>query len=296
MLKEDGAAGLTMSGPSGAGAGAYLTPYFAKALKRKFSKPSNSKESKIGAPYTIPAGTVYEGNVSLNESRKKSFENTPYAKSQQGKPKVDKDYNIIPEDRFANASKPFTQIVNVDKNTHPQGMPFVKPNSKEELNNAMKGDSNKLKRMGISESENQKSERLSKRKFLTLNENKEAGVNKRYIVTEKTSSEYEQERWKKLSLFDKFETIKEAEEMNGILDNIDEYNSFFYKTTEKEVVSESYDVNKTEEIEKTIEVEKPGSVFGITQKFYEKDFLNENKNYILDLNSMVFVKNPNAIF
>jgi hypothetical protein len=148
--------------------------------------------------------------------------------------------------------------------------------------------------MGINESETQKIERLSKRKFLTLNENEESGVNKRYIVTEKTSSEYEQERWKKLSLFDKFETIKEAEEMNDVLDNIDEYNSFFTKTSEKELVSESYENNKSEEIEKTIEVEKPGSVFGITQKFYEKDFLNENKNYILDLNSMVFVKNPNS--
>jgi len=294
MLKEDGEAGLTMSGPSGAGAGAYLTPYFAKALKRKFSKSSDSKESKIGAPFTIPAGSVYESNVSLNESRKKSFESTPYAKSKQGKPKVDKDYNIIPEERFANASKPFTQVVNVDYNTHPQGMPFVKPNSKEELKNTVNGDSNKLKRMGINESETQKTERLSKRKFLTLNENEESGVNKRYIVTEKTSSEYEQERWKKLSLFDKFETIKEAEEMNDILDNIDEYNSFFTKTSEKELVSESYESNKSEEVEKTIEVEKPGSVFGITQKFYEKDFLNENKNYILDLNSMVFVKNPNS--
>ena len=173
-------------------------------------------------------------------------------------------------------------------------MPFVKPNSKEELKNTVNGDSNKLKRMGINESETQKIERLSKRKFLTLNENEESGVNKRYIVTEKTSSEYEQERWKKLSLFDKFETIKEAEEMNDVLDNIDEYNSFFTKTSEKELVSESYENNKSEEIEKTIEVEKPGSVFGITQKFYEKDFLNENKNYILDLNSMVFVKNPNS--
>ena len=82
--------------------------------------------------------------------------------------------------------------------------------------------------------------------------------------------------------------------MNDVLDNIDEYNSFFTKISEKELVSESYESNKSEEIEKTIEVEKPGSVFGITQKFYEKDFLNENKNYILDLNSMVFVKNPNS--
>jgi len=53
-------------------------------------------------------------------------------------------------------------------------------------------------------------------------------------------------------------------------------------------------LQKNEEVEKTIEVEKPGSVFGITQKFYEKDFLNENKQFILDLNSMVFVKNPNS--
>ena len=39
--------------------------------------------------------------------------------------------------------------------------------------------------------------------------------------------------------------------------------------------------------------QKPGSLFELEYKFYKKDFLNENKKYILDLNSKVFVPNPN---
>jgi len=149
--------------------------------------------------------------------------------------------------------------------------------------------------MGLAESEENKKKRLTKRKFSSSIENKNKGVNKRYIVTEKTNSEYEKDRWKKLSLFSKFETIKESEELNEVFNNIEDYDSFYSennKVTINESTSETS--SKKENSEKTIEVEKPGSVFGITQKFYEKDFLNENKNFILDLNSMVFVKNPNS--
>jgi hypothetical protein len=60
------------------------------------------------------------------------------------------------------------------------------------------------------------------------------------------------------------------------------------------MLSESFENKINNNEEKTIEVEKPGSVFGITQKFYEQDFLNEGKKFILDLNSKVFVPNPNA--
>ena len=87
---------------------------------------------------------------------------------------------------------------------------------------------------------------------------------------------------------------EEYKALNEVFNNIEDYDSFYSennKVTINESTSETS--SKKENSEKTIEVEKPGSVFGITQKFYEKDFLNENKNFILDLNSMVFVKNPN---
>jgi hypothetical protein len=294
-LKKETIEEITMSGPGGAGAGSYLTKWFAKNVSRKFAnKSKGGKKSDVGAPYNIPVNhPIYEEGETLSESRKKSFEKTPYSKAQTSRPKVDKNWNIIPEERKVQASKPYTQVVKVDPNYHPQGMPFVEPNSKEELERTVGKDHDKMKRMGLNESEADRIERLRKRRFSSLTENEVKGINKRYIVTEKTSQEYEQERWKKLSTFSKFETIKEAEEMSSVLDNIDDYNSFFEEKVSLVNESKDYTLNESKK-ENTIEVEKPGSIFGIKQKFYEKDFLNESKKFILDLNSMVFVPNPNA--
>jgi len=302
-LKNETIEEITTAGPAGAGAGRYDTKFFAKAFGRKFAgksekKSKGGKKSDVGAPYNIPVNDpIYQEADGLNESKKsrKSLKDTPYGKKSK-RPTIDKDYNVVPESKSNNASKPYTQVVKIDPNYHPLGMPFVKPNSKEELERTSGGpgagrDFDKLKRMGIEESESDKKQRLIKRKFSSSIENNNKGINKRYIVTEKTSSEYEKDRWKKLSLFKKFETIKESEELNEVFENIEDYDNF-YLTKEEKPLNES--VNIEESSEKTIEVEKEGSVFGITQKFYEKDFLNENKSYILDLNSMVFVKNPNS--
>ena len=283
---------ISMSGPSvggvQVGAGGYL-PKLVALSKRKFSK--------VGAPYSIPANDpIYQEADGLNEGKKafkKSFQKTAYAKGQKSRPKVDKNYNVIPETKNTNASKPYTQVVKIDPNTHPLGMPFIKPNSKEELErtSGVGSDFDKMERMGLKEDSSSKTSRLVKRKFISESENKKKGINKKYIVTEKTTQEYENDRWSKLATFNKYETISEAEEMNSVFDNIDSYNDFY--ENDKEVIKESVS-NASANVEQTIEVEKPGSVFGITQKFYQKDFLNEGKQFILDLNSMVFVKNPNS--
>jgi len=284
---------ISMSGPGAAGAGGYLTRMLGFA-KRKFAK--GHSPSEVGAPYNVPVNDpIYQEADALSESKKafkKSFQKTAYAKGQKSRPKVDKNYNVIPETKNTNASKPYTQVVKIDPNTHPLGMPFVKPNSKEEWErtSGVGRDHDKMERMGLKEGES-KTSRLVKRKFISESENKSKGINKRYIVTEKTNREYESERWNKLSNFKKSETIKEAEEMSSAFDDINDYNDFYLEKTE--IIKESVTPKSTDS-EKTIEVEKPGSVFGITQKFYEKDFLNENKQFILDLNSMVFVSNPNS--
>ena len=186
-----------------------------------------------------------------------------------------------------NPDNPFIELYfhyNINNKTYLSPQSFGRPDPIVEF-------ADKLKRMGLAESDADRHERLKKRKFFSSLENQDRGINKRYIVTERTTEEFEKERWKKLSLFSKFETIKEAEELNSVIDNIEDYNDFY--VDKKMVVSESVQPIQ-ESTEKTIEVEKPGSVFGITQKFYEKDFLNEGKKFILDLNSMVFVPNPNA--
>lgn len=283
-----------------AGSGGYNTKNFAKPQKREFAKESKGKKgdkkSEAGAPFNISAeDPFYESAEAINEGKKDKFNKTSYAKSKNNKrPKIDKNYNIIPEDRDTSSSKPYVQVVKVDPDYHPLGMPFVKPNSKEEWErtSGVGRDHDKLERMGIKEGEDKS--RLMKRKFSSEFENKKQGINKRYIVTEKTSEEYEKDRWEKLALFNKFETIKEAEELNEVFDNIDYEEGFFEKKSEKkEALTESKKPSNNSS-EKVIEVEKPDSTFGITQKFYEKDFLNENKKFILDLNTKVFVPNPNA--
>ena len=55
------------------------------------------------------------------------------------------------------------------------------------------------------------------------------------------------------------------------------------------------DESDSESSEETVNVEKPSSSFGTEYKFYKKDFMNENKKYILDLNTMTFVVNPNSL-
>lgn len=307
-VNEITASGPAISGSAGgfkdgarSGAGGYNTKNFATANRGKKSK--GGAKADAGAPFNIPVDDPFYESKAINEENKNSkYNNTSYAKSKTSKPRIDKDWNIIPEEKSINASKPYTQVVKIDTETHPLGMPFVKPNSKEEWErtSGVGKDHDKLKRMGLEESESDKKSRLLKRKIYTGEENLKEGINKRYIVTEKTSEEYEKERWQKLSLFSKFETIKEAEEMSDIFETINEDENFFL--SKKELISESVVIDNIEEkvleesksAEETVEVEKPGSMFGTAQRFYKKDFLNENKMYILDLNSMVFVPNPNV--
>ena len=61
---------------------------------------------------------------------------------------------------------------------------------------------------------------------------------------------------------------------------------------EKDMIQSDDDQQLSEEM---VFVEKPNSSFNTQYKFYKKDFLNENKKYILDLNSITFVINPNSL-
>ncbi len=157
-----------------------------------------------------------------------------------------------------------------------------------------------------------KSTDLTRKKFFSLTENESKGINKRYLITEKTTEEYEKERWKKLSSFKIYESIKEAEEMNEFFDSIQNetepiisrtiiqkkmnenisHDDIFNEPTKPGLLNESV-IENGEEI---ITVEKPNSKFGQEYKFYKKDFLDENKYYIVDLNSnsLSYVKNPNC--
>ena len=191
-------------------------------------------------------------------------------------------------------------------------MPFIVPNSKEELEANLSGDKDKLKRIGVkklnevvnkvnkkiaNETEFEKIQRLSKKKFGSIFENEEKGINKRYIITEKTTEEFEKERMKKLSGFKLYESIKEAENLDSAFKE-DVIEEPIMDTAEVEFIQPETDMPNVEieDVvinEEFVEVEKPGSIFGLKYKFKKADFLNENKKYILDLNSMVFVPKPN---
>jgi len=301
---------ITTAGVGGVGGTAgsfgYLTPYFAKADGGKKDK------KKLKGPYVQYA----EGELSESENKNltKKLEETPYFKNQASKkPQIDKNWNIVSE----GSGDPYNIPVKIDTETHPMGMPFIKPNSEEEFKAAITGDPEKLKRIGIkklneavskvtkkieSETDFDRIQRLSKKKFSNLLENEEKGINKRYIITEKTTDEFEKERMKKLSGFKLYESIKSAENLDEVFEQENSEEELVTKEcgvdihgySEEPTVIEP-NVESVEDVvinEEYVEVEKPGSLFGLKYKFKKSDFLNENKRYILDLNSMVFVQKP----
>jgi hypothetical protein len=239
----------------------------------------------------------------------KNFLATNYAKNKlHKKPKIDRDYNVVKQNEWT--------TVKVDPNPHPQGMPFVKPNSKAEFKANTTGDKDKLKRMGLNENVSQQPISLKphdplKRKIFSESDNKKLGINKRYLITEKTSDEYLKERWKRLVDIKLNETIeKEIENLDDLdlpinsdpLDidvnikndkpiSISDVDPYFDRDDAE--LSEPDGV-MMESHEETMEIQKPNSWFNTSYKFYKKDFLSENK-YIMDLNSRVYVSNPRML-
>lgn len=262
QLNEDGGApvaGVTASGPSGSGAGAYLTPMAFKKTKNE----------------------------------------TSYHKGKNHKrPQVDKDYNVVKSENFWT---PVSQkTLDGYKKNHIVGAPGaegVEVNSAKELEYASKGmPKNKKLNESVEKPTVKANLDLTKKKIFSEAENKEKGINKRYLVTEKTSEEYLKERWKKLNNFKTYESINEC--------SCEDEPAILLKpvNTHKEEIDNSFDLEipkgnpelEAHNLEETVTVQKPGSLFGLEYMFYKKDFLNESKKYILDLNSKVFVPNPNT--
>ncbi len=225
---------------------------------------------------------------------------TPYFASKKNKrPKVDKDYNVVPQ-----KNESFYTRVELEPGSGyiPKGM---KQNYIQGLHNATP---EQLAKWGYGEgqfgiNESNKPD-LTKKKIFNESENKEKGINKKYLITEKTTDEYKKDRWNKLSNFKLYESIKEAEEVINPedyeelplippmgKDGFEPHDEVEY--FEKDMINDSEENNQINE--EVVFVEKPSSSFATQYKFYKKDFLNENKKYILDLNSMTFVINPNSI-
>lgn len=226
---------------------------------------------------------------------------TPYFAAKQKRPKIDKDYNVIPQKK----NESFYTTVDLEPGSGyiPKGM---KQNYIQGLHNA---SPEQLAKWGYADNqfplkENKKPD-LTKKKIFSESENKIQGINKKYLITEKTSDEYKKERWNKLTNFKLYESIKEAEEVVDP-DDFDDLpltpplgKGGFTPEDEIEYFEKNYmnnDDNEDQNLsEEVIYVEKPNSLFGTKFKFYKKDFMNESKKYILDINTMTFVLNPNSL-
>lgn len=139
----------------------------------------------------------------------------------------------------------------------------------------------------------------SKRKFITESEHKELGINKRYIITHKISKEEEKNKWAKLSNFEKNSTIRLAESCGCPIEDLNSPQIVSRENGEKEnqidFMKRNNNVDHGDEIDgrTVIVVGKPNSLSGAEYKVFEDDYLNENKAFILDMNSGNLVNNPN---
>lgn len=243
-------------------------------------------------------GTAGQFKYAANPFGQK-FEDTPYAKAQKKRSSVKKTKNE--GDTFWT-----TVELNPDSGYVPKGMEHnyeMGAHSKNVKESEEKLDTKILK------------ESLVKRKFTTLKENEEKGINKRYIVTEKRSAEEEKDRWKSLSLFETYNTIKGAEEVvseellkecghmeecacgcdAGVEDMHDVSMEQGQEENEKEFMQRNDGAEAGDMIDgrEVIIIAKPNSLTNAEYKVYKDDYMNEGKAFILDLISGNLVYNPN---
>jgi hypothetical protein len=267
IKEEEGGTGATTAGPNGAGAGAYNTPM---AFKKG-------------------------GDLNLEEREK--FEKTSYAQGQKAKPHVEK--TMKEGDTFwttvelnpGSGYVPKGMEHNFEMGAHAKNTNKNYPGKMNESVEPKKEDASLLK------------ENLIKRKFSSLNENVEKGINKRYIVTEQRTKAEEENRWKKLAMFESNETINREEniieECGCAVDNSNGHEvtmdmgqsenerEFMQRNSDAEVGSDNVDGREV------VMVAKPGSLSNAMFKVFKEDYLNEGKAYMKDLNSGNLVANPN---
>ena len=239
-----------------------------------------------GGAFLTPVAFKKGGDLNIGEKEK--FENTSYAKGQKAKPHVEK--SMKEGDTFWT-----TVELNPGSGYVPKGMEknYVQGEHGKKLNESIepkKAEPSMLK------------ENLIKRKFSSLNENEEKGINKRYIVTEQRTKSEEENRWKKLAMFESYETINKEEntieecgcpvadtskEVSMEMGQSENEREFMQRNSDAEVGSDNVDGKEV------VMVAKPGSLSNAMFKVFKDDYLNESKAYIKDLNSGNLVANPN---
>jgi hypothetical protein len=244
------------------------------------------------APGAFKKGGDFDDDIddsqkkNVHETLQERFNETPYSKKNKKRSLKRENINgwtTVELDSDGYAPK------GMDKD-HALGLHGVEVNSKEE-EKLSKGSPKG--RAAMNESFNP-----SKKKFTTLTENEEKGINKRYIITHKKTKKEEENRWKSLSNFDRNSTIRLAESCgcpveDGKHQEVSREQGEEINT--KEFMQRNNDIDHGDEIEgkSVVVVDKPGSLSGAEFKVFEDDYLNENKAFILDMNSGNLVNNPN---
>jgi hypothetical protein len=237
-----------------------------------------------GSAFLTPVAFKKGGD--LNLEAKEKFEKTSYAQGQKQRPSVHK--TMKEGDSFWT-----TVELNPGSGYVPKGMEhnFVMGQHDKKLNESVqpkKEDKSLIK------------ESLIKRKFTSLNENEEKGINKRYIVTEQRNESEQNDRWKKLSLFETYETINRDENIIeecgcDVSNNHEVSMAQGEAENEREFMLRNSDAEAGGEVDgrAVVMVAKPNSLSNAMLKVFQDDYMNENKAYILDLNSGNLVSNPN---
>jgi len=258
--------------------------YFEELEKElEIKEMTASGGNAAGGAYLTPMAFKKGGDLNLKEENEK-FENTPYAKAQ--KPKMSVKKTMKEGDSF------WTNVeLNPGSGYVPKGM---------EHNFEMGAHAKNIKEGEEKQNPALLKESLVKRKFVTLNENEEKGINKRYIVTEQRNEAEQNDRWSKLALFESKTTIKHAENIIEESDKVEvkpsqtliEQNQ---KANEKEFIQRNSDAEAGESLNgrNVVVIPKPGSLSNAKFKVFEDEYLNESMTYIKDLNSGNLVLNPN---
>jgi len=248
-----------------------------------------------GGAYLTPAAWKSGGDLNIGKEKKK-FEDTAYAKGQQKRASVKKS---IKEDGFWTAVElnPGSGYVpkGMEKNW-PIGLHGVEVNSSAEDKISRKGTAGR--------SLKEEKEFLIKKKFISLNENEEKGINKRYIITEQRDGAEEKDRWKKLIDLKPYETIKNAEDPTalnecGCGEEVTSDATMISRgeantEAEAEFEKRNSDVQAGESIDgkEVVVVPKSDSLTNVIYKMFKEDYENPKKMYVVDMITGNYVINP----
>lgn len=240
-------------------------------------------------------GQGEQGTVGAFKYAANPFESTPYAQGQKKRKTPVKTKNE--GDSF------WSNVDLVDASGYvPKGMEHNYVSGQHDKpEGGLKGINKNMQKESVETKPEMLSEALQKRKFTTLDENVERGINKRYIITEKKSAEQEKAYFSRMAGFEKNSTIESLNECAGGC-NCGCKNSYEEEEIESPIVVQDISLNeRNNDVEpgetldgrKVIMVEKPGSMTGIKYHVYEDSYLNENKAYLLDLKTGGMIENPN---